>query len=331
MPRGFWTQLPRPFTALAPMSGITDAAFRALIARHGKPDVMFTEFVPADGLCSSGLPNLLPLLRYSEAERPIVAQLHGGNPANFRQAARLIAELGFDGLDLNFGCPSRAVEGHGGGAVLIQDPPLAHAIIEAAMDGAGSLPVSVKTRLGYRTPELNTWIAGLLAARPAALTLHARTRNQGYGGRARWEAVAEAAAMAQALYPDAAARPLLIGNGDVAGLPQAQARAAESGCDGVMIGRGAWGNPWCFTDAAPAPERELCEILPLIREHTQLYLALMPSAGAQPLEPMRKHYKAYLRYRRSVGELRGRLLVARTPGNVAEALARAEAALAEGA
>jgi tRNA-dihydrouridine synthase B len=308
------------------MSGITDAAFRALITRHGKPDVIFTEFVPADGLCSSGLANLLPLLRYAEAERPIVAQLHGGNPVNFRQAARIVAELGFDGIDLNFGCPSRAVEGHGGGAMLIKDPTLARAIIAAAKDGAGTLPVSVKTRLGYRVPEIDSWIAELLAARPAALTIHARTRNQGYGGRACWEAVSEVVKLAHAMFPDAVERPLIIGNGDVAGLAQAQERSGASGCDGVMIGRGAWGNPWCFTNSVPAPDRPLSEILPLIREHTRLYLELMPSAGAQPLEPMRKHYKAYLRTRRSVGELRGRLLVARTPADVAEALRRAETA-----
>ncbi len=324
MPRGFWSQLPRPFTALAPMSGFTDAPFRAICARYGKPDVTYTEFVPADGLCSAGLSNLKPLLRYGEAERPVVAQLHGGNPDSFRRAARLVAELGFDGIDLNFGCPSRAVEGHGGGAILIQDPPLAQAIVAAALDGAGDVPVSVKTRLGYRTPELETWIAGLLKLRPAALALHARTRNQGYGGQARWSCVAAAVQLARELCPDGAARPLIIGNGDVASLAQARARALESGCDGVMIGRGAWGNPWCFTAQPATHDRELSELLPVIREHTLLYLA-QPGGGPVTLEPLRKHYKAYLRYRRGVKELRGRLLSARTLADVDEALARAAA------
>ena len=329
MPRGFWSQLPRPFTALAPMSGYTDAAFRALVAARGKPDVMFTEFVPADGLCSDGLENLKPLLRYGEAEHPIVAQLHGGIPANFERAARLLAGLGFDGIDLNFGCPSRAVERHGGGAVLINDPPLAHELIAAAKQGAGNLPVSVKTRLGYRKPALDIWITGLLESCPAALTVHARTRSQGYGGKARWEYVAETVRLAREMYPEETPRPLIIGNGDVTGLAQVRERAAASGCDGVMIGRKAWGNPWCFTDEPPAHDRPLAEILPLIREHTRLFLELMPQNEYNPLIPMRKHYKAYLRYRRGISELRGRLLVASAAADVEEALARVETAARE--
>ena len=313
--RGFWDDLARPFTVLAPMSGITDAAFRRVLTRYGKPDVMVTEFVPADGLCSDGLENLLPILRYSKAERPIVAQLHGGNPDSFRKAACIIAELGFDGIDINMGCPSRAVEGHGGGAVLINNPPLAREIIEAAKAGAARLPVSVKTRLGYRTNEADTWLASLLEASPAALTIHARTRSQGYRGAARWEAVKQVAELAHAMHPDASERPLIIGNGDVGNLVQAWQRAAENGCDGVMLGRAAWGNPWCFTDGLQAPERPLCEVLPVMLEHTRLHMELAPPAFRR-MEIMRKHFKAYLRGRRDATALRKALMQARDIADV---------------
>jgi nifR3 family TIM-barrel protein len=296
MHHGFWQQLLRPFTALAPMSGLTDAAFRAIFARYGKPDVTFTEFVPADGLCSPGYTNLLPRLRYSEAERPIVAQLHGGAPESFRRAARLIAELGFDGVDINLGCPSRLVERHGGGAVLMRRPELAREIIAAAQDGAGRLPVSVKTRLGLRSSDVEGWIAGLLAAGPAALTVHARTRSQGFSGQARWDEVSQCVALATEMYPDAAWRPLLIGNGDVRDLAGARRRAEESGCDGVMIGRAALGNPWCFTAGPANSQRPLEEVLAVMREHTRLYIDLHAGAPCR-LEPLCKYYKAYLRRR----------------------------------
>jgi nifR3 family TIM-barrel protein len=309
MNQGFWQQLDRPFTALAPMSGITDAAFRRITAKHGKPAVMFTEFVPADGLCSTGQANLLPLLAYSEAERPIVAQLHGGHPDSFYQAARLLVELGFDGIDLNMGCPSRAVESHGGGAVLINDPPLAAEIIAAAKAGAGSLPVSVKTRIGYRTNELETWLACLLAAQPAAITIHARTRSQGYRSRARWEAVAQAVALARELCPDPRSRPLIIGNGDVRSLAEARQQAAESGCDGVMLGRAAWGNPWCFSLGPSHTERQLNEVLAVLLEHSALYLELLATTS-RPLDPMHKHFKAYITGFRGAAELRARLMAA---------------------
>lgn len=309
MRSGFWQQLRRPFTVLAPMSGVTDAAFRRVVAQCGKPAVMFTEFVPADGLCSSGLANLLPLLRFDETERPIVAQLHGGHPRSFFKAAQVLAELGFDGIDINMGCPSRAVEGHGGGAVLIKEPAKAREIIAAAQAGAGGLPVSVKTRLGYRSNEIESWIAGLLAAQPAALTLHARTRQQGYRGHARWEAIAQTVELARELFPDSAERLLIIGNGDVQNLEQARQRTEETGCDGVMIGRGAWGNPWCFSGGPAPAERPLARMLAVLLMHTRFYIELYGSD--QPLEPLRKHYKTYITGFRGAAELRTRLMAAR--------------------
>ena len=123
--KGFWADLKRPILALSPMDDITDAACRRLVATCGRPDVMLTEFVSADGLCSAGRERLLQDLRYDEIERPIVAQLFGTNPELFRRATELVVELGFDGVDINMGCPVRAVCNMGAGSALINEPELA--------------------------------------------------------------------------------------------------------------------------------------------------------------------------------------------------------------
>src|SRR3989338_6559931 len=132
MSQGFWQKLKKPIMALAPMADVTDAAFRRIIAKYGKPDVMFTEFTSADGLVSGGKEKLLPNLLYSESERPIVAQLFSGNPEKLFEAARLVKELGFDGLDINMGCPDRSIEKAGNGDAV----SLADAHRKAAETGA---------------------------------------------------------------------------------------------------------------------------------------------------------------------------------------------------
>jgi tRNA-dihydrouridine synthase len=133
--KNFWQKLPRTFFALAPMANVTDSVYRKMIAKYGKPDVMWTEFVSADGLVSAGRKKLLVDLVYSEKERPIVAQLFTGHPAAMREAAGLVAELGFDGLDINMGCPDRAVERQGGGAAMMKDQKAALDVLKAARAG----------------------------------------------------------------------------------------------------------------------------------------------------------------------------------------------------
>ena len=196
MEENFWKQLKRPFFALAPMDDVTDYPFRTMLARHGKPDVMWTEFVSADGLMHpDGLKALLPKLEYDgEQERPIVAQLFSASPEKIRQAAYLIADLGFDGVDINMGCPDRAVNKQGSGAALIKDPTLAKEILIAAKEGVAShhrpIPVSVKTRIGWNQDELETWLPELLSTNPAAITVHARTRKEMSLVPARWDRIA---------------------------------------------------------------------------------------------------------------------------------------------
>ncbi len=303
---GFWSELPRPFFALAPMSAVTDAAFRRVIARCGRPDITWTEFVSADGLCSPGRARMMHDFWYTEAERPIVAQLFGARPEKFREAAKLVHELGFNGIDINMGCPAREVERRCAGAALINNHALARAIIEATRDGAGGLPVSVKTRIGYRNNQIDEWLAALIDADPAAITIHARTRDEASRVPARWDVVAHAAALARELRSDPATRPLIIGNGDVKDLAGGRDRVEESRCDGVMIGRGIFGNPWLFNRDVNRDDLPLREILEVLLEHTALYIELL--GEIKPLELMKKHFKAYVSGFEGAAELRGRLM-----------------------
>src|SRR3989344_2233315 len=262
----FWGTLKRPFFALAPLEDVTDAAFRQLIARYGKPDVMFTEFTSADGLVlapEAGQRALRKKLMFSESERPIVAQLFTSSPDHMEKAAHIVAELGFDGFDINMGCPDRAVEKGGCGAALIKDPPRARELIRAAKKSG--LPVSVKTRIGYNTDELNSWLPELLAEEPAAVTIHARTRKEMSDVPARWDTVARAVALRDSL----GSKTLILGNGDVKDIAEARAKVAETKCDGVMLGRAIYGNPWLFAERTGLPSRE--EKIQALLEHLALF------------------------------------------------------------
>ncbi len=300
MERGFWKKLRKPIFALAPMANVTDTAFRRLIARHGKSGVMWTEFVSADGLCSAGKRALLPDLAFSPAERPIVAQFFGANPDHFYQVAKLARKLGFDGVDINMGCPDRAVVRQGAGAALMKNPELAKRIILAAKQGAGPLPVSVKTRIGDRANTLKEWIPELLEAEPAALIFHARTWKDLSLVPARWDAIREAVRIVRKR-SDRKNRPLVLGNGDVSSLPEARARVRETGADGVMIGRGVFGNPWFFNSRRRrAPDRS--ERLAALSEHIQLFNRLL--GKKKNFDVMKKHFKAYVSGFNGAKELR---------------------------
>jgi nifR3 family TIM-barrel protein len=250
---GFWGGLPKPFFALAPMADVTDPAFRRLIAKHsrhgqsgGGPDVFWTEFVSANGLMSPGRKALERDLAYTEAERPIVAQLFTSTPENMRKAAQLCAELGFDGIDINMGCPDKTIEKQGAGACMIKTPDVAVAIIRAAKEGIESsgreVPISVKTRVGYNKVEIEEWIPTLLRENIAALTVHARTRKELSAVPADWSRIKRVVEIRDAL----GVSTRIIGNGDVADIADGIEKAKQTGVDGIMIGRAIFGNPWLF-------------------------------------------------------------------------------------
>jgi len=273
----FWQEIPRPIIGLSPMDGVTDASFRYITARHGRPDVMLTEFVNIQSALFA--PEiLLKDFTYAELERPIAAQIYGKSPELFYKVAHIVGELGFDGLDINMGCPAKKVAAAGCGAALIRTPELARAIIRATRQGladwangqtleqigirpsaiaafknanrlrTGSdkpverrpLPLSIKTRIGYEREAIDDWIPRLLEEQPVAITLHGRTLAQGYKGNADWDAIARTVELARG------SATLILGNGDIQDLPDAGRRIRDTQVDGVLIGRAAQGNPWLF-------------------------------------------------------------------------------------
>ncbi len=318
MSESFWSALPKPFFVLAPLADVTDAAFRRVIASHGKPHVLWTEFTSAEGLCGEHHEPLWCNLLYSEVERPIVAQLWSANPTAIEQAAALVARLGFDGIDINMGCPDRRVERRGAGAALCQQPTLAQALIGAAQRGAGATPVSVKIRLGYDRDELDTWLPALLESQPAAITIHARTRREKSEVPAHWDAVARAVRIREAQ----GSSTLLIGNGDVRHLAEARARAAATGVDGVMLGRAIFGNPWLFHPSMARETLPVAERLRVLVEHTQLFETLL--GEIKSMDRMKKHYKAYLEGIEGAEALLRQLMASHSAAEVAAIVNRVE-------
>ena len=296
------------------MANVTDAAFRQMFAKYGKPDVMYAEFVSADGLLRAdekGKAALMRDLAFTEAERPLVAQFFTSHPDAMEHAAALALKLGFDGIDINMGCPDKAVERQCAGAALMKAHSLAAELIAAAKRGArsdeGGIPVSIKTRLGFNKDELEEWLPVLLEAKPAAIILHARTRKEMSKVPARWERVARAVEIRNAL----GSETLIIGNGDVTSLDDAHAKAAATAADGVMVGRGTFGKPWFFSDQ---PEPTIEERLRIAVEHTELFEKLL--GDLKSFAQMKKHFKAYCEGFPGAKELRARLMETETAAEV---------------
>lgn len=304
----FWTQLNKPLSVLAPMADVTDVAFRRVIAKYGKPDVMWTEFVSADGLYATreraGKPDdenpLMHDLAFDDSERPIVAQLFTSNPETMEYAAALCRELGFDGIDINMGCPDRSIEKQGAGAAHIKDPETARAVIRAAKRGAKDIPVSVKTRAGYTQNDIATWVPELLAEEPAVLTMHLRTRKEMSKVPAHYDWMPEVASLRDMHTPET----LVLLNGDIQTIEHGHTVAKETGADGAMLGRAIFGNPWCFNPEVQREDIALHERMAVMLEHTRLYEELLPH---KPFHIMRKHYKAYVDGFTGAAQIRDRL------------------------
>ena len=316
----FWDNLPKPFFAMAPMADVTDVAFRALVAKRGKPDVFWTEFVSADGLYHTReiakMPDEVnPLMRdlqFDPDQRPIVAQIFSSKPEMIAYATKLIAELGFDGVDINMGCPDRNIEKQGAGAALVKNSMLARELVLAAKKAVQELPkssyrtdlvvpVSVKTRIGYNKETLDNWLTALLSANPAAITLHLRTRKEMSLVPADWELMKRAVEIRNRVNPEV----LLIGNGDVQDLEDARAKAAEFGCDGVMLGRAMFGNPWVFNRQPPTVN--LQQKLEALIELAHNFEKISPPKNFAILK---KHIKAFISGFPGAADLRASLMEA---------------------
>lgn len=313
-----WQKLKRPFFTLAPMYDVSDEPFRQMFVGYGKPDVLYTEFVSADGLVSElGGKKVSRELYFKENEHPIVAQIFGANPETIERASNIIADLGFDGIEINMGCPDRTVIKQGAGSALIKNPDLAIKIVEAAKRGAGKIPVSVKTRLGYYKPdEMKEWLPKILSVKPAVLTVHLRTMKDMSKVPARWNLIDEIVTMAKE------AGVPIVANGDVKNIEEAKEKAERHHLDGVMIGRGVFGNPWFFTDRDSVSKEEKLKALV---EQTKMFEELygdtetnkkLFDGHAKNFDVMKKHYRAYVKGFRGALELRTRLMKCKSAAEV---------------
>lgn len=300
--------MPRPFFALAPLYDVTDFAFRRIVLQCGRPHVFFTEFVSADGLTSAGRERLIHHLRYDTAEKPIVGQIFGANPEKYYEAAKLLAALGFDGIDINMGCPDKSIMKNGSCSALFKTPRLAQEIVKVAKQGAGDLPVSIKIRIGDTKVDWKDWIAALLETAPAALSIHLRTRKEMSTVPAHWEVMPEIVKFIQERAASES-RPLIIGNGDVMTRKEGTEKAAATGCDGIMIGRGVFSNPWVFAEDEPG-DHALSEKFALLIQHAKLFEKEF--SKIKSFEILKRFFKMYITGFDGAGELREKLYQAAT-------------------
>jgi len=332
----FWQKLQQPIIALSPMDGITDHPFRFITKKYGQPAVVYTEFTSVEGVCH-GAVQLLKDFLFDETQRPILAQVYGTTPEFFRQTTVVLCQLGFDGIDINMGCPAKNVAHSGAGAALIQTPKLAQDIIRATKVGVQDwlngqtcrdcpditeeicreverrqlllpqeyqqkrqLPVSVKTRIGYDKPVIEEWIPNLLEMGLDAIAIHGRTLKQQYGGLASWEEIGHAVQVARKEAPET----LILGNGDIKSLAEAQEKIQAAGTNGALLGRITMGNPFVFLEEAEEKFADKKTLFKIAVEHAQLYEATYSQNERYNFLPMRKHLGWYVRDIPNASQLR---------------------------
>jgi nifR3 family TIM-barrel protein len=294
----FWKKLPKPIIGLSPMDGVTDSSFRHILSRYEKPDVVYTEFVNVMGLCLGKLEVYRHLI-FEPNQRPIVAQVFGAEPDYFYKAAHIICELGFDGVDINMGCPAKNVVNKGGGANLITIPKLTQEIVAKTKQGikdwaAGQsladidlekqkieyvkkcrdalqcvstkkqpIPISIKTRLGFDKNIIDKWSDVLIETKPDAICVHGRTFKQMYLGHADWQAIGSVSDKIKE------AGIIYLGNGDIKSTDEAKQKCQQYNLDGILVGRATLGNPWFFQNKIPTTSEKLQVLLEHIKYHQQ--------------------------------------------------------------
>lgn len=301
-----WSTTPRPIIALAPMAGVTDASYRQLIKRIEPRTIVYTEFLSTDAL-AFGSKKTLDMLSYDPAlERPFIVQVFGHDPQHFLEASKIIEQMGADGIDINMGCPAAKVVSSCHGAALIQKPELAAELVHAAVK-AVSIPVSVKTRLGWNTSDtLIPFCKALEAAGARAFAIHGRTYHEKFSGKAHWEAIYE--------LKNNVSVPV-IGNGDVASAQDALDKIGN--LDGVMVGRGTFGNPWVMQDIADALANRQIQTptvqrlsfeqkVPVILEHCEL--AVRIKGERTGMLEMRRHLSSYVKGFDGASDMRQKLV-----------------------
>jgi tRNA-dihydrouridine synthase len=312
--KNFWQKLPTPFFILAPMDGVTDTVFRHIVKSAASPDAFFSEFTNATSYANpKGRHSTISRLQFSTDEQPMVAQIWGTNPDDYRLMAKDIAAMGYAGIDINMGCPTKDVVKTGACSALIENPTLAAELIAAAKESG--LPVSVKTRIGFRERKTEEWLSFLLNQDLAALTVHARTAKEMSAVPAHWEEVAKAVKLRDQIAP----HTKLIGNGDVVNRQQGLARIAESGADGIMIGRGIFHDVFCFETISQ--EHTVAERLQLLYDHLDLFDQTWVD-NPQPFAPLKRFFKIYVNSFAGASELRDKLMHTNSTTEARAVLAR---------
>lgn len=298
------------------MEAVTDVVFRHVIRKAAAPDVFFTEFANATGWVHAGDKAIRGRLVKTDDEHPIVAQIWGGEPGDMEAFAKHCAALGYDGIDINMGCPAKSAIKSGGSA-LITKPDIAIASIAAAK--CAGLPVSVKTRLGYtRVDEWRDWLSTLLQQDIAALTIHLRTKKE----MSKVPAHHELIGAIKQLRDEIAPTTLLIINGDIRDRAHGLELARRFGGDGIMIGRGIFSNPFAFERTERTHEKaELLELLTYQLDRYDEFKDLT----SRPFEVLKKSFKMFVRDFDGASDLREQLMRARTTDEVRALLASAHA------
>jgi tRNA-dihydrouridine synthase len=307
MPKDIWSELPKPFFVLAPMDDVTDTVFRQIVADCAPPDLFFTEFVNVDGLQSPGRDRLLKKLQFTNKERPIIAQLWGKVPANYYKTAKEIVDMGFNGIDINMGCPEKSVVKNGCCIALINNRELAGEIIAAVREAVGEhFPVSVKTRLGLNVVDL-TWHEFLLQQKLNALTIHGRTAKELSKVPANWQKIGEIRALRDRLSPTTK----IIGNGDVLSRAQGLELARTHQLDGIMVGRGIFEDPFVFAEQSSWQGYAKSQRLELYAKHVKLF-AQTWQPGQRNIATLNKFCKIYVNGFDGAKELRDQLMHVKT-------------------
>lgn len=301
-----WSTTPRPILALAPMAGVTDGSYRQLIKKLAPETIVYTEFLSTDAV-HFGAKKTMSMIDFDpEIECPFIVQVFGKEPEHFLSAAKVIEQMGADGIDINMGCPAAKVVSSCHGSALIRNPELAKELVYATKK-AVSIPVSVKTRLGWDSEDtLIPFCRGLIEAGADALAIHGRTYNDKFSGAARWDPIYEL---------KKAVNVPVIGNGDVSNAKDAVAKIGN--LDGVMVGRATFGNPWVMRDIADALYRNQIgeprvqtipfqDKIPFILEHCEL--AVKVKGETRGMLEMRRHLASYVKGVDGASEMRARLV-----------------------
>ena len=306
-----------PFFSLAPMEAVTDVVFRHVVTKAARPDVYYTEFTNSSSFASpKGIHSTRGRLTFTPDEQPIIAQIWGSRPADIKFMSEKLPELGYQAIDINMGCPDKAVIKSGGGSDLIRNPDLAKEIIESAK--AGGLPVSVKTRLGFsKVEEWHDWLKFLLEQDIAVLTIHLRTKKEMSKVAAHFELIPEILKLRDEIAPNA----LIQINGDI--------KTREQGLelwrkfpeiDGIMIGRGVFENPFCFEKNPPENARTSSDYLDLLEFQLDLFEKYSQELEKRRFEPLKRFFKIYVREFIGASELRAKLMETKSVNEVREIL-----------